>query len=71
MFSKGVVDDAPTGGDTLAVWHFIDQNRTVEYAESTNNTEITATITTRIRYNGGAEIDNGTNSLRARVGTPI
>lgn len=70
-FSKGFLDDAPTGGDTLDVWHFIDQNRTVEYIESTNNTEIKATITTRIRYNGGAEIDNGTNSLRARVGTPI
>jgi len=69
-FSKGFLDDAPTGGDALDVWHFISQNRTVEYVESTNNTEVKATITTRIRYNGGAEIDNGTNSLRARVGNP-
>lgn len=70
-FSKGILDDAPTGGDALDVWHFLSANRTVEYVESTNDTEIFANITTRIRYNGGAEIDSGINHVHARVGLPI
>ncbi len=69
-FSKDIVDDAPTGGDALDVWHFISTNRTVEYIEPLDDTELKAVITTRIRYNGGAELDNGINHVHAVVGTP-
>ncbi len=71
MFTKGFLDDDPTGGDALDTWHFMDSNRSVEYVETSDDTQIEATITTHIRYNGGAEIDSGDNDLRATVGTPI
>lgn len=63
-------DDDPTGGDALETWHFLSANRSVEYINSTNDSVIGGGIVTRIRYNGGAEIDNGTNDLFAQVGLP-
>ncbi len=71
LFAKGVLDDAPNVGVALDVWHFIGANREVGYSNSANDTELRANITTRIRYNGGAEIDNGVNHVHALVGTPI
>lgn len=70
MYTKGIFDDAPTGGDALDVWHFLSANRSVEYINSTNDTIIAGTIQTLIRYNGGATLDVGPNNLHAQVGLP-
>lgn len=70
MYTKGILDDSPTGGDALDVWHFLSAHRSVEYINSTDDTVISANITQHIRYNGGAEIDSGVNSLIAQVGLP-
>ncbi len=70
-FTKGILDDNTTGGETLDTWVFITVDRLVEYVESTNDTELTGTITVHIRYNGGATLDTGALPMRARVGTPI
>ena len=71
QYTKGIFDDTPTGGVALNTWFFILVDRSIEYVETANDTELTGTITAHIRYNGGPEIDSGGHVMQATVGLPI